>query len=196
MIEQIENLVMLLKRLPGLGSKSALRIVFYLLQAEPSYVEELAEGIKELKLKVKRCEECGNFTTSSLCDICSDPNREREYLCIVANVTDLWAIEQSNIYKGLYHVLHGVLSPLDGITYEKLNLGNLKSRIKERKIKEVIVALPPTVEGEATTTFIKEMLKDQEVKVTRIASGIPHGAELEYADSITLSRAFEGRREI
>lgn len=196
MIDLVERLIQLLRRLPGIGYKSAQRIVIYLLQSHENYILELINTIKELKSKVKRCKECGNLGIDSLCDICKDPKRDTTLLCVVAYLPDLWAVERSGIYNGLYHLLNGLLSPLNGIGYEKLNLGNLKARIRQRNIKEVILALPPTVEGEATTVLIKELLQGEDIKITRLASGIPHGMELEYTDKITLSKAFEGRREV
>lgn len=195
MLNELDKLINLLKRLPGVGSKSAQRIALYLIESPKDYVVTLGDTIKEIKEKLTYCSKCGNLTVGDICSICLDQSRNNQKLCIVAHVPDLWAIDKSGVFNGYYHVLNGLLSPLDGIGPDELFLNNLIERVKELEVKEIIIALPTTVEGEATSIYLKEIIKDFDVKITRIASGIPHGGELEYSDQITLARALEGRHE-
>ncbi|MBI3895322.1 MAG: recombination protein RecR [Acidobacteria bacterium] len=185
-----------LKRLPGIGSKSAQRIAFYLLKAEAVEAEQLAAAIRELKQSLRLCEICNNVTDTSPCSYCSDASRDSRLLCIVEEPGNLVPIEQTGRYRGQYHVLHGALSPLQGIGPDQLRIANLRDRVQSGNIEEVILATNPTVEGESTALYLAKMLKPLGVKVTRIAMGIPVGSELEYVDSATVSKAMEGRKEI
>lgn len=194
--DAIVDLVALLGRLPGIGERTATRLAFSLLAGDPEHAKALGHALSTLHERVHRCEECGNFGAGPRCRICDDPRRDDTILCVVARVPDLAAIERSGGFRGRYHVLHGLVSPLDGVGPEALPLEALVRRVKEHGVREVIVATPLHVEGEATALYVRETLKDLDVRVTRIASGVPHGGELEYADMVTLGRAFEGRRRL
>ncbi len=193
MSDPIRTLSDLLARLPGVGKRTALRLTFHLLSAPQEYSLRLGQEISTIRDRVKPCSICKNMSDQDPCSICSDGKRDGSIICVVANVPDLWAIEESGSYRGLYHVLHGLIAPLDGKGPEDLPLELLNERVVNTQVKEVIIATRPSVEGEATALFIRQMLEGK-AEVTRIASGIPHGGELEYADSVTLGRAFEGRR--
>jgi recombination protein RecR len=193
----IEKLIGSLSQLPGLGRKSASRIVYYLLKSNRSYCEDLARDILELKSAISPCRICGNFTEPQPCSICSDIQRERGILCVVEEAKDVLSIESTGEYRGLYHVLMGVISPLDGVGPENLRIGSLVNRIKEDDIQEVILATNPTVEGDTTALYLTNLLKKEaKVSITRLALGLPVGGDLEYADRLTLARAFDGRREV
>jgi len=190
----IEKLISELSKLPGIGRKSALRLVIHILKQSNSTVERLAKALVETKNKVKKCEICFNLTENSICSICSSERRDKTVICIVEEPTDIMAIERSGEYRGLYHVLGGVISPLDGIGPEDLRIKELLSRVGD--IEEVIIATNPSIEGETTTLYLQKELGERGVKVTRIARGIPMGSALEHADVVTLIRAFEGRLEV
>ncbi|MFO8073050.1 MAG: recombination mediator RecR [Polyangia bacterium] len=192
----IHELAELLARLPGVGRRTGVRLAFHLLEASPRYSEQLGEAIARLHRRVVRCSRCGNLDDCDPCGICQDPARDEGTICVVASVPDLWALEESSSFRGRFHVLHGLLSPLDGVGPEDLPLEELKARVEENAVEEVIVATRPSVEGEATAMLIRETLADSPARVSRIASGVPHGGELEYADRVTLGRALDDRREL
>ncbi len=193
--ETVERAIHELSKLPGVGRKSAQRHVFYLLKAPHDQVLSLSRAIEELKEKVKYCTVCHNITEQDPCYICSSEKRNREMICVVEESNDILAVEKTSEYNGLYHVLGGVLSPLDGIGPEDLRIKELLARL-DGGVTEVIVATNPNTEGEATAIYLVRILKPMGIKVTRIARGIPVGADLEYADETTLSRALEGRMEM
>jgi recombination protein RecR len=192
----LERLINQLSKLPGLGRKSASRIAYYLLKAEKSYTDALSRDIKELKERIKPCSICGNYTETDPCAICTDPGRDKSIICIVEQAKDVMAIESTHEYSGIYHVLTGAISPIDGIGPENLTINKLIERIERQPVKEVIIATNPTVEGETTALYIVKLLKEKGLKITRLALGLPLGGDLEYADSITLARSFKGRNEI
>ena len=193
--DSVEKLVNALSRLPGIGPKSAQRLAFHILKSPKEDALELSESLKEARENIRHCVQCGNFTDQDICSICSSVKRDNSVVCVVENPQDIMAVESSGEYNGLYHVLMGALSPLDGIGPEDLTIDRLASRIKESGVQEVILATDPNVEGEATAQYVKEILAVFPVKVTRLAHGIPIGGNLEYADGVTLGRAIEGRRE-
>jgi len=190
----LEKLVSELSKLPGIGRKSAQRLSFYFLKQSKTEIEELTRTLIEVKDKVIECKTCFNFTEISPCSICSSEHRNRSVICVVEEPTDLMAIERSGEYKGLYHVIGGVISPLDGIGPEDLHIKELLNRLDS--IGEVIIATNPSIEGETTTLYLQREMKNRNIKVSRIARGIPMGSALEHADQVTLVRAFEGRVEI
>jgi recombination protein RecR len=192
----IQDLAELLARLPGVGRRTATRLVFHLLKANDDYTDALGNSIATLHEKVCRCSTCANISDSDPCSICNDANRDARLICVVESVPDLWAIESSGSYRGRFHVLHGLLKPLDGVGPDDLNVDLLSDRAHKSEVEEVIVATRPSVEGEATALLIKHTLAEAGVRLTRIASGVPHGSELEYTDSRTLDRAIYDRREI
>ncbi|MCS5652225.1 MAG: recombination mediator RecR [Candidatus Marinimicrobia bacterium] len=180
-----------LSRLPGIGKKTAQRLAFHLLKVDTSIVYRLSDSLKDVKNKVRSCSSCGGITEDEICVICNDPKRDNNQLCIVEDAPDIYVFERTNIFKGTYHVLGGALSPLDGIGPDELNMGRLMDRIEPGM--EIIIATNPTVEGETTALYISKKLSDSDVKVTRLARGIPVGGDLEYTDEATLIRAMEGR---
>jgi recombination protein RecR len=190
----LSELIRKLSRLPGLGEKSATRIAMYLLKAPERDVESLAENIRQLRSNIRTCSICFNFTDGPVCAICGDPVRDTGQVCIVEGTADLLAIEQSGAFKGRYHVLQGVLAPLDGIGPDQIRIKELFARFKSEKINEIILATNPSSEGEATAHYLLQILKDQPVRVTRIAYGIPMGGDLKYTDRVTLERALKGRQ--
>ncbi len=192
----ITQLGKLLKRLPGVGERTAQRLIVHLLNAPGKYTSELSSLISELKDKVGHCKRCGNFTEREICRICEDETRSSDTICVVEKPSDIWAIEKSQKYEGTYHVLMGALSPIDGVGPEDLNLESLKERVKTEDTGEVIVATNTGMEGETTASYIAEILEPFDVRVTRIALGVPAGGDIEYADEITLGRALEGRKEL
>jgi recombination protein RecR len=189
----IQDLIDELGRLPGVGPKSAQRIAFHLIQSERVDVTRLAEVLKTVKERVKFCTICGNITEEELCKICRDPRRDNTSICVVEESKDVIAIEKTREFKGKYHVLGGAISPIDGIGPENLRIRELMQRLAETQIAEVIIATDPNLEGEATATYLTRLIKPIGVKVSRLASGLPVGGDLEYADEVTLGRAFEGR---
>lgn len=192
----IADLIEQLGKLPGVGPKSAQRIAFYVLQ-NPGYdPEPLAQLLGTIRELVTFCEVCGMLATERQCTICGDPRRDDAVLCVVEEAKDVWAIERTREYRGRYHVLGGALSPMDGVGPEQLRIGPLLSRVKAGGISEVIIATDPNLEGEATASYLYRALSDSAVSVTRLASGLPVGGDLEYADEVTLGRAFAGRRTL
>jgi recombination protein RecR len=189
----IQDLIDELGRLPGVGPKSAQRIAFHIIQSERVDVTRLAEVLKTVKERVKFCTICGNITEEDLCKICRDPRRDNTSICVVEESKDVIAIEKTREFKGKYHVLGGAISPIDGIGPENLRIRELMQRLAETQIAEVIIATDPNLEGEATATYLTRLIKPIGIKVSRLASGLPVGGDLEYADEVTLGRAFEGR---
>ena len=191
----VANLIDAFEALPGIGPKTAARLTYYLLHAPDALSANLSESVKELKGRTKICSICQNITESDPCDICSDSDRDASIICVVEDPLDVWAIEKSGSFSGLYHVLHGVIAPLENIGPEELRIRHLLPRLKDGKVKEVILATNPSMEGEATAMYIQRLIGPLKIKTTRIARGIPIGAELEYADEVTVRRAFEGRKD-
>jgi recombination protein RecR len=189
----VQDLIDELGRLPGVGPKGAQRIAFHLLQAEPADVRRLADVLLEVKAKVKFCRTCFNVSEDEECRICRDPRRDDSVLCVVEEYKDVVAIERTREFKGRYHVLGGAISPIDGIGPEQLRIRELLTRLSDDRIAEVILATDPNLEGEATATYLIRQLKPLGLRVTRLASGLPVGGDLEYADEVTLGRAFVGR---
>lgn len=185
-----------LKRLPGIGQKSAQRIAFHLERAPREDVQRLAESLLDAKDKIRLCSVCNNLTEADPCEYCSDPRRDPEVLCVVETPYNVISVEKAHEFRGRYHVLHGALSPLQGIGPEQLKLKNLIDRLKDGTVRELIVATSPTVEGEATAVYLAKLVKPLGIKVSRIAMGIPVGSDLEFADEVTMLRALEGRREM
>jgi recombination protein RecR len=192
----IQELIDELGRLPGVGPKSAQRIAFYLLQADEDQAKRLAEVLTEVKERVRFCEKCGNVAEAELCNICRDPRRSKASICVVEESKDVQAIERTREFKGLYHVLGGAISPIEGIGPDNLRIKELIARLADPEIKEIIIATDPNLEGEATATYLTRMLSPMGITISRLASGLPVGGDLEYADEITLGRAFEGRRTV
>ncbi len=192
----LANLIDYFQRLPGIGPKSAQRIAFHLLKMPKNDVEKFAQAMIIAKETIHYCGICFNMSASNPCEICSATNRDKSTICVCAETKDLVAIENTNEYKGLYHVLQGLISPIDGIGAEDIRIKELLTRIADNDIKEVILALNPSVEGEATSLYLTKLLKPFNIKISRIAFGLPIGSDLEYADEITLAKAIECRREI
>lgn len=195
-IPAITKLIDEFSRLPGIGRKTAQRLVFYIVDMEPARAHQFAEAILDAKRKVHYCERCFNLTEESLCDICSDPKRDPALMCVVETPRDLIAVENTKEYNGYYHVLHGAISPMDGIGPNEIKIRELILRLQGDETKEVILATNPSIEGEATAMYISKLLKGTDIIVTRLAHGLPVGGDLEYADEITLARAIEGRRKL
>lgn len=183
-------------KMPGIGPKTAQRLAFYILKNSSERVASLAKAILEAKEKVKHCSICGNITDQEVCEICQNINRDKSIICVVEKVRDLIAIENTGEYKGLYHVLEGAISPLDGIEPENLKIDSLLKRLKTEKIKEIILATNPNIEGEVTASYINKLIEPLNIKVTRIAYGVPIGGSLEFADEVTLTQALMGRQKI
>ena len=190
------RLIEQLTRLPGIGEKTATRMAFHILRAEHEYAQLLAEAVLAVKNDTRLCSECFALTEDDPCRLCTDGERAADLVCVVEEPADLLAVERAGSFRGRYHVLHGTLAPLDGIGPDDLKIQPLLVRIQQRDVREVIVATNPTVEGEATAIYLANLLKPLGVRVTRIASGLPVGGDLEYADEVTLGRALEGRREL
>ena len=192
----IQDLIDEFGRLPGIGPKSAQRIAFHILQTQNFDVSRLAELLAEVREKVRFCEVCGNITEQERCSICRDPRRDQTLICVVEEPKDVVAIERTRQFRGLYHVLGGAISPIDGIGPDDLSIPQLMRRLGEGEISEVILATDPNLEGEATAAYLSRLLTSIEVPVSRLASGLPVGGDLEFADEVTLGRAFEGRRQV
>lgn len=192
----VQDLIDELGRLPGVGPKSAQRIAFHLIESDSDVALNLANVIQEAKAKVRFCEVCGNVSEAEKCGICSDPKREHGSLCVVEDSKDINAIERTREFRGLYHVLGGAISPIAGIGPDQLRIKDLMKRLADPEIKEVIIATNPNLEGEATATYLARLLGTMEITVSKLASGLPVGGDLEYADDMTLGRAFEGRRRV
>ncbi len=194
--EPLARLIQECKRLPGIGQKSAQRIAFHLLRAPREDAENLATAILDIKDKLGICAECNNISDGELCLYCRDPHRERAQICVVEEAHNILPIETTHAFRGLYHVLHGAISPLRGIGPEQLKIKGLVDRLRDHEIQEVIIATNPTVEGEATAVYLSRLLKPLGARVTRIAMGIPVGSDLEFADEVTMSRSLENRRDM
>ena len=192
----VQDLIDELGRLPGIGPKSAQRIAFHLLQADPADVRRLVTAITEVSEKVRFCGICGNVSADDQCRICRDPRRDLTSICVVEESKDVVAIERTREFRGRYHVLGGAISPIEGVGPDDLHVRELMTRLASGEVSEVILAMDPNLEGEATATYLARLLKPMGLRVTRLASGLPVGGDLEYADEVTLGRAFEGRRQL
>ena len=192
----LKNLISELSKLPGIGGKTAQRLAFHILSMSDSDAASIADAIVTAKREMKFCSVCGNLTDEDPCSICSDQSRDRGLICVVESPRDVFAMERIREYRGLYHVLNGAISPMDGIGPEDINLRSLIVRLQTEDVRELILATNPNIEGEATAMYIAKLVKPSGIKVTRIAHGIPVGGDLEYADEVTLSKALEGRREL
>ena len=192
----IADLVSELGRLPGVGPKSAQRIAFHILQAEPDDVRRLADAMITVKEKVRFCIECGNVSEEERCRVCTDDRRDRSMICVVEEPKDVVAVEKTREYRGLYHVLGGAISPIDGVGPDDLRIRELMTRLADGRVAEVVIATDPNLEGEATATYLARFLSPLGITVSRLASGLPVGGDLEYADEVTLGRAFAGRRNV
>ena len=195
-IEAIDHLSLELSRLPGIGKKSAQRLAYHIISMKEEDVGELAVSIWNAKKKVHSCPVCGNFTDTDICPVCADSSRRRDIVCVVKDARDVNAIERTRDFNGLYHVLGGVISPMDGVGPDDIRIRELMTRIGQGEIREVVLATNPDVEGEATAAYISRLIKPMGITVSRIAHGVPVGGELEFTDEITLMRALQGRREI
>jgi len=194
--ESVQKLIKEFEKFPGIGHKTAVRLAFYVLEEDETFAKNMADAIVEAKSKVKFCSTCFNLTDTDPCTICSNTKRDKELLCVVEDVKDVVAMEKTHEFKGMYHVLHGAISPMNNVSAADIKIKELVSRLSDNTIKEVILATNPTIEGEATAMYISRLLKPLGIKVTRIAHGIPVGGDLEYTDEITLIKALEGRREM
>ncbi|MCI0143243.1 recombination mediator RecR [Arthrobacter bambusae] len=190
----VQELIDELGRLPGVGPKSAQRLAFHILEADPEDMKRLVAAITTVKERVKFCTVCGNVTEQELCNICRDPRRDPSVICVVEESKDVLAVERTRSFRGRYHVLGGAINPIAGVGPEQLRIRELLTRLNDGAIQEIIIATDPNLEGEATATYLARMLKSIGITVTRLASGLPVGGDLEYADEVTLGRAFEGRR--
>lgn len=194
--EPMAQLIEELKKLPGIGGKSAQRMAFHILRASAEDAEALAAAVRNLKEKLHLCSVCNNITDVDPCTYCSNPTRNQRLVCVIEEPTNIASVEKARFYNGVYHVLHGAISPLHGIGPEQLRIPSLLKRIENGNVDEVIIATNPTMEGEATAVYLTGLLKRPNVKVTRIATGIPAGSDIEYADEVTMLKAIEGRREL
>lgn len=195
-LEPIARMVTRLSRLPGIGVKSAQRLAYHIISLPLEDVKELAAALYQGRKAIRYCDICGNYATEELCDICADDGRENGQICVVRDPRDVAAIERMHDFEGRYHVLHGTLSPMDGIGPDDIRINELLARVSKGGVKELILATNPDIEGEATASYIARLVKPMGVLVTRIAHGVPVGSDLEYADEVTLSKAMEGRREM
>lgn len=194
--DSLKNLIETLKYLPGVGEKTAERYAFSLLNQDEEKIELLANSIKDCKKKIKYCKKCNSLTEKEICDICENQDRDKTTLCVVEDVKSVFLFEKLGTYKGYYHVLNGLISPLDGINPDDIGLENLLKRIKNENFEELILAFKPSIEGETTALYIKKILDGMKIKVSKIASGIPMGADMEFIDSITLERALQDRKNL
>ena len=185
-----------LKKLPGVGNKSAQRLAFHILRSSDDDAALLADAVRDVKAKLRLCSICNNITDVDPCTYCASPTRNQSLICVVEEPTNIAAVEKTRHFNGVYHVLHGSLSPLHGVGPEHLRISNLVRRVEKGSVEEVILATNPTVEGEATATYLSKLLKSEGVRVTRIATGVPVGSDIEYADEVTMQKAMEGRREL
>ena len=195
--ESVKNLIQAFEKLPGIGHKTAVRLAFYILESDTEVAKTMANALVEAKAKVRFCDKCYNLSETENCEICSNAKRDNSVICVVENVKDVVAMEKTHEYKGLYHVLHGAISPMNNISANDIKIKELIARLSDENVKEVILATNPTIEGEATAMYISRIIKTiPEIKVSRIAHGIPVGGDLEYTDEITLIKAMENRREM
>lgn len=192
----ILNLIESFKKLPGIGEKTAERLALSTLNMDDETIEIFSNSLKEVKNKIKKCEKCGSYTEEEICDICKSETRDHSTMCVVEESKNVIQFEKVGTFNGVYHVLGGLISPLDGVNPENINLNTLKKRIKEENIKEVILAIKPSIEGETTALYISKMLEDENIKITKIAHGIPMGADIDYIDPLTLEIAMEDRTTI
>jgi recombination protein RecR len=192
-LNALDRLVGLLSKLPGVGKKSAGRMAYHILEGDSGYARMLAEELAGLHKAIRRCSLCGSFTETDPCPICADPGRDRSLICVVERAQDVRVIEESREFRGLFHVLGGLIAPLEGIGPGNLNIGSLLNRLRSAGVRELILAVNPTVEGDTTALYLQKILRDFNVEVTRLASGLPVGGDLEYADRLTLSRSLRGR---
>ena len=190
----IQNLIECFKKLPGIGEKSAERMALSVLEIDKETIDLFAKSLKEAKTKIRRCEKCNNLSEEEKCEVCKDKNRNKEVLCVVEEPKFVNLFERLNIFDGYYHVLDGLISPIDGINPEDINIATLIDRVKKDKVKEIILALKPSIEGETTALYISKILEDTDVKISKIAHGVPMGADIDYVDSLTLEMALENRR--
>lgn len=195
-VASLARLIEQFERMPGIGHKSAQRLAFYVLNLKKSEAEAFSQAILDAHSKIKKCTRCCNLAEEELCPICKSQNRDESVVCVVEDPRDVLAFERTHEYKGLYHVLHGVISPMNSVGPEDITIKELLSRLSDGKVEEIIMATNPTVEGEATAMYISRLLKPMGITVSRLAYGVPVGAELEYADEVTLTRALEGRRTL
>lgn len=194
--ESIHNLIESFKLLPGIGERTAERLAFCILEMDYDNVQFFSDNIKNIQKVIHKCPNCNNLTETEICNICSDSYRDKKTLCVVEDVKSIYLFEKMGMFKGIYHVLDGLISPLDGINPEDIGLEKLLNRVKNEKYQEIIFAFKPSVEGETTALYIKKMLENTNVKITRLASGVPMGADIEYIDSLTLERALNDRKEV
>lgn len=194
--ESVQNLLAALSRLPGIGPRSAERIALHLVQADPNESRHLAQSLVQAREKIRTCDNCGALTESASCSLCSDPQRDSALVCVVERAVDILSVEKTGAFRGRYHVLGGKISPINGVSAEDLKVGELEQRLMREPIKEVVLALPTDVEGDATSFYLAKRFAGRGVKVTRLAYGLPAGSGLDYADELTLTRALEGRREL
>lgn len=194
--QTILDLIECFKKLPGIGEKTAERLTLSLINADENYINLFSKSLKNIKLKIKKCKICNNFSEDELCLVCKDKNRNKKVLCVVEEPKNINLFEKLNIFDGYYHVLGGLISPIDGINPEDIDVNNLIERVKENKVEEVIMALKPSIEGETTSLYISKLLEPFNVNISKIAYGIPMGAEIDYVDSLTLEMALENRMKI
>ena len=195
-MKKLDELIEVFGKLPGIGKKSAMRIAFDILEKSEIEIENILSTIKDAYTSIKHCSICGNLCEGEICEICSNEKRDKSIICVVESVKDIIAFEKSETYNGLYHVLGGKIDPLNGVTIEDLNISELIKRLDEKDVQEVILALNPDMEGETTALYLIKMIKNKDIKVSQIASGIPMGGNIEFTDMATLGRSLEGRREI
>lgn len=194
--ESLKNLIESFKLLPGIGSKSAERMAFYVLEMNQEKVDFLSHSIKEIKEKIMHCSVCNNYSETEICDICSNDTRDKNMLCVVEDRKSIFLFEQLGTYNGYYHVIKDLISPLNGINPEDVGIDEMLKRIEKERFEEIIIAVKPSIEGETTTLFIKKILEGMNIKVSKIASGVPMGADIEYIDQLTLQRALIDRKEV
>ena len=194
--ESIKNLVESFKYLPGIGEKTAERLAFSILELEDEQISMFSESIKDVKERVHKCKDCNTLTDDELCFVCNDPTRDNKILCVVEDTKSVFLFEKLGMFHGKYHVLDGLISPLDGVNPEDIGLSKLLDRIKKEKFEEIIFAFKPSIEGETTSLYIKKILEGMNITITRLASGVPIGADMEYVDSLTLERALNDRKEV
>ena len=194
--DSIKNLVESFKYLPGIGEKTAERLAFSILELEDEQISMFSDSLKEVKEKIHKCKECNTLTDEELCFVCNDPTRDNKVLCVVEDTKNVFLFEKLGMFHGKYHVLDGLISPLDGINPEDIGLSKLLDRINKDKYEEIIFAFKPSIEGETTSLYIKKILEDMNIRITRLASGVPMGADMEYIDSLTLERAIKDRKDI